>query len=425
MKTNLEMPIGNRKSFLFDHKTIAAECPIDKTFNRAGQLKLSTVCKQLALDVAKVVAHLNPDPRVQAAIEATEKCLADPTAENRDAALAAWSPAASAAGRGYDMDVYHTGFTAAWAVKAAVVVGWAVMAAEAACETARNAAENHPELIHILDAREARFRTDVHNAEMVALGKIDEIVLALPEITPYICAMETVVIQPPPTPPSNEMKTFFQPSQKLRLNADKVDIVDIDLDTNHAYLEVHASTGPVYQVRATWDSDEMIRAYAGEGIYQPIIFDGCESRDRSPSETVAAIRELRDDKHFIRRFLESAKETTYEFVSENWETRAAHDKYWRDNGYTAAESDHAWNVNCSNALDICGWFNERNEVFSELDRLQKTVKQMAGTLAKMNVEDEPEQYFDLVGCLHADTQELSRCWEAIVDEFTIDPLPVS
>ncbi len=69
-----------------------------------GRLGEKARCVQFAIRCARRVAHLNPDPRVQAALDAASAWLADPSEENRvkariaaDAANAAAANAADAA----------------------------------------------------------------------------------------------------------------------------------------------------------------------------------------------------------------------------------------------------------------------------------------------------------------------------------------
>lgn len=55
----------------------------------AGRLGLKEQCVRFALACAQRVAHLNPDPCVQAALDATQAWLDNPTSETADAARAA------------------------------------------------------------------------------------------------------------------------------------------------------------------------------------------------------------------------------------------------------------------------------------------------------------------------------------------------
>lgn len=55
----------------------------------AGRLGRKDLCVKFALACAQRVAHLNPDPRVQAALDAASAWLADPNEANRQAAARA------------------------------------------------------------------------------------------------------------------------------------------------------------------------------------------------------------------------------------------------------------------------------------------------------------------------------------------------
>lgn len=63
----------------------------------AGELDLKPQIVTFAARVAREVAHLNPDPRVMAAIEAAEAWVREPSEGNREAAWTAWVDAAAAA----------------------------------------------------------------------------------------------------------------------------------------------------------------------------------------------------------------------------------------------------------------------------------------------------------------------------------------
>jgi len=163
----------------FDSEKLLAQCDMWDVFRLAYGLKLSTECAQLALDVAKVVAHLDPDPRVQACIEAAERCLNGRTDKNQDAANEAIRPADDAmrAMCAYDEDTRHVHYAARAATIAAKTVLAVMMPhvtheAEKTCVAAREAAQDHPELIHSIDTIEARLRTAVYNALM---GEIERL----------------------------------------------------------------------------------------------------------------------------------------------------------------------------------------------------------------------------------------------------------
>jgi len=158
----------------YDPKMVLEKSAIEHVFSVVRELKLSTFCAILALDVAKVVARLNLDPRVRAAIHAAELCLAAPTKKNRAAVGDALCDADMAASHGQSDEAYFAARSAAHAacsVWDVFIASDATYAAEDAVDAARNAAERHPVLIHQLDAREARFRDDVHNSLVKHLRK--------------------------------------------------------------------------------------------------------------------------------------------------------------------------------------------------------------------------------------------------------------
>ena len=63
----------------------------------ADKLGRKDLCVRFALACAQRVAHMNPDPRVQAALDATARWLDDPTPENYAARAAARDAAGDAA----------------------------------------------------------------------------------------------------------------------------------------------------------------------------------------------------------------------------------------------------------------------------------------------------------------------------------------
>jgi len=162
------------KECRFDPKKVVAECNNNHLICVAVELGLYTLCVQLGIDVAKVVAHLYPDPSVQAAIEAAEKCVVDRKAENIDAARAA----AAACWDAHD-DAWSAG---KGDTPVPLVAGWAAVAAAYektrswptgdALRYAYEAVKDHPELTNNLDALVAPFRVDVHNALMAKLKEL-------------------------------------------------------------------------------------------------------------------------------------------------------------------------------------------------------------------------------------------------------------
>jgi len=97
----------------------------------AGRLNLKSQIVSFAARVAREVAHLNPDPRVMAAIEAAEAWVREPSEGNREAAAAAAAAADVAA---------WAAAGASWAARAAEGAAWAAAAAANATARAADAA---------------------------------------------------------------------------------------------------------------------------------------------------------------------------------------------------------------------------------------------------------------------------------------------
>lgn len=96
---------GRRKS-LNARQALGAGASVSDLLWVAGQLGLKAQLVTFALRAAERVAHLNPDPRVGAALETARRWLADPSEKNRRAAdtsaaaarhVAAFRPACDAA----------------------------------------------------------------------------------------------------------------------------------------------------------------------------------------------------------------------------------------------------------------------------------------------------------------------------------------
>lgn len=89
---------GRRKT-LNARQALEAGATIGDLLWVAEKLGREDLCVRFARACAQRVAHLNPDPRVQAALDATVKALAEPTPE-KDAALqaAAWASAWASVG---------------------------------------------------------------------------------------------------------------------------------------------------------------------------------------------------------------------------------------------------------------------------------------------------------------------------------------
>ena len=120
---------GRRKSMTAS-QALDAGTTIPNLLWVAGRLGRKDLCVRFALACAQRVAHLNPDARVQAALDATAAWLADPTDRNRAAAWAAARAAARAAAwAARAADAAEAADTASWAADAAA---WAARAADAA-----------------------------------------------------------------------------------------------------------------------------------------------------------------------------------------------------------------------------------------------------------------------------------------------------
>jgi len=139
-----KVPDFGRKKYFTAKEALAAGVSIPDLLWVAGRLGLKRQCVEFALGEAQSVAYLNPDPRVQAAIDAGQACLANPTPETAyaaadaaDAANAAAdaADAANAAADAAPETAYAAADAAANAARAA-----ANAAADAAPETAYAAA---------------------------------------------------------------------------------------------------------------------------------------------------------------------------------------------------------------------------------------------------------------------------------------------
>jgi len=173
----------------FDPQKVVAECSIEHLISTAVDLELYTECAQFTLDLAKVVVHLNPDPRLRTILEATQYYIDDPTDENKEAAVAAekWARAAKAvAVEAWDAAGWDEEEETKTAVRVAKAVANALAAALGrrgldvvgdtmdAYEAAHLAAYDEPKLVHELYALETRFRENVYKSLIVELEKISE-----------------------------------------------------------------------------------------------------------------------------------------------------------------------------------------------------------------------------------------------------------
>ena len=125
------IPKFGRRKTMTASQALDAGASVDDLLWVAGRLGRKDLCVRFALACAQRVAHLNPDARVQAALDATASWLADPTEENRAAAwAAAWAARAARA-------AWDASNAAAWAAGDAA---WAARAARAAASNAWDAA---------------------------------------------------------------------------------------------------------------------------------------------------------------------------------------------------------------------------------------------------------------------------------------------
>jgi hypothetical protein len=82
-------PLFEGKRSVSVRQALEAGVSVSNLFWVAGKLDLKPQIVTFAARVAREVAHLNPDPRVMAAIEAAEAWVLDPSEGNREAADAA------------------------------------------------------------------------------------------------------------------------------------------------------------------------------------------------------------------------------------------------------------------------------------------------------------------------------------------------
>lgn len=92
-------------------QALEAGASIDDLLWVAGRMDRKDLCVRFALACTRRVAHLNPDPRVQAALDATQAWLDDPfdetawAADAADAAdAAAWAARTARAAREAEQD---------------------------------------------------------------------------------------------------------------------------------------------------------------------------------------------------------------------------------------------------------------------------------------------------------------------------------
>jgi len=136
------LALFGRRKYLTARLAMEAGATVSDLLWVAGRLGRKDLCVKFALACAQRTAHLNPDQRVQAALDATAAWLANPCEDTQSAAWsaaeAAWSAARSAEAR--------SAAEAAWsaAARSAAEAAWsAARSAEArsAAEAAWSAAE--------------------------------------------------------------------------------------------------------------------------------------------------------------------------------------------------------------------------------------------------------------------------------------------
>jgi len=155
----------------FNPKTTLAEGHFSYTTFVSGLLNLYTLGGQLALDMVKVVAHLADHSASPSVLEAVQKCLDDPTDENRAEAAAAGVMVPPQSGWLPRRELVVCAVHAAgnWALKAAIEANtFNVYSASKAADTA---AEGRPELINKLGALKKRFKENVYNSLIIELEK--------------------------------------------------------------------------------------------------------------------------------------------------------------------------------------------------------------------------------------------------------------
>jgi len=123
-------PLFKGKRSVTVRQALEADVSIPDLLWVAGKLDLKSQIVSFAARVAREVAHLNPDPRVMAAIEAAEAWVREPSEGNTEAAAdAAWATTTTTPPR-----------AATWAALAAAAAADAAWAAAAADVAAARAA---------------------------------------------------------------------------------------------------------------------------------------------------------------------------------------------------------------------------------------------------------------------------------------------
>ncbi len=103
----------------------------------AGKLGLKRQCVQFAVACAERVAHLNPDPRVQAALDAARAWLDDPSEDKRCAADAALAAAYAVRAAADAVRAAASDYASVYAVYAANAADYAAFPTGAAARAAQ------------------------------------------------------------------------------------------------------------------------------------------------------------------------------------------------------------------------------------------------------------------------------------------------
>jgi len=179
----------------FDPQIILAGSTKRQAIWVAEQLNLSTLCVQLTVDAAKVVAEIDPSPVTEKILKAAQNYLDDPTDENKKEAKKAADAAQMSANVAREVadiavrileaerrkaaaaEAKAVRLRAVAAVAKAAIAGREIVAKNAA-ETATVAIENayktlkyRPLLINKLDDVVDEFRGNVYNSLIVELEK--------------------------------------------------------------------------------------------------------------------------------------------------------------------------------------------------------------------------------------------------------------
>lgn len=140
------LALFGRRNSLTAKQAIKAGAYIPDLLWVAGELGRKDLCVRFALACAQRVAHLNPDPRIQAALDATANWLANPSEENAKAANdAAWDAAgAEGAARWMGPDAIMSAGAAAWTAWTAFAASGPSAARAASAAWSRASARRDP-----------------------------------------------------------------------------------------------------------------------------------------------------------------------------------------------------------------------------------------------------------------------------------------